>query len=287
VATGGDGQASIASPTTTAGGTPTSWVISAYSVDDTYLIPLDDTCAINAASGSCTIGGLVNGQPYKFKALPSNSQGVGRVSPVSNQVIPAVNPNPPGPTPAFPPSPPRDVTGAPGDGSATVSWRAPADTGSFPVSNYKVTAMPGGRGCLTTTLTCTVTGLTNGTGYTFTVQALNGAGWGAASEPSAVVTPGTDPSPAITLSKQPRESHGRRDRLSATGSVTAIEPGTVLTPFIKSEGQSSFRQGGASVTVRSDGTFRWSRHVARGRGLTAYMAWQDVESNRIHWAKVG
>lgn len=102
------------------------------------------------------------------------------------------NPNPPTPTPtpAYPPSAPRDVTAVGGDGSAFVSWLVPSNPGSFPVSNYKVTAVPGGASCLTTTLSCTVSGLTNGTTYTFMVEALNGAGWSPASRASNPVTPG-------------------------------------------------------------------------------------------------
>ncbi|MFM8240571.1 MAG: IPT/TIG domain-containing protein, partial [Actinomycetota bacterium] len=69
--------------------------------------------------------------------------------------------NPPPPT--YPPSPPLDVTAVAGDASATVAWTAPASPGSFPVSNYSVTASPGGKTCLTSVLTCEVTGLTNGT----------------------------------------------------------------------------------------------------------------------------
>ena len=108
---------------------------------------------------------------------------------VSTQsVIPATPP----PPPVYPPSAPRDVTAVSADKSAVVSWREPASAGSFPVSTYKATSSLGGKTCLVAapTLSCTVSGLTNGTTYTFTVEALNGAGWSPAGGPSTPVTPG-------------------------------------------------------------------------------------------------
>ena len=73
--------------------------------------------------------------------------------------------------------------------SASVSRLASSSTGSYPVSHYLVMPVPGGRMRLMSTLTCEVPGVTNGTAHTFTVRALTGAGWSAASVPSNVVTP--------------------------------------------------------------------------------------------------
>jgi hypothetical protein len=85
---------------------------------------------------------------------------------------------------------PTAVTATAGDSSADVSWTAPAANSGPAVTGYLVTASPGGATCITTgALTCTVTGLVNGTAYTFTVQATNAQGSGAASAPSAPVTP--------------------------------------------------------------------------------------------------
>ena len=74
-----------------------------------------------------------------------------------------------------------------GDGQLTVTWKAPENTGSG-IDSYKVTADPGtpdspsdDRTCTSTetgevTITCTLTGLTNGTAYTMRVVATNSAG---------------------------------------------------------------------------------------------------------------
>src|SRR5207302_1099905 len=75
-------------------------------------------------------------------------------------------------------------------------WTAPVADGGSAITGYTVTSTPRR---LPTTVTApapsaTVTGLTNGTAYTFTVTATNAAGSSAASAPSNVVTPFTVPS---------------------------------------------------------------------------------------------
>jgi hypothetical protein len=77
-----------------------------------------------------------------------------------------------------------------GDQQANVSWTAPASNGSSPITGYTVIASPGGR---TVSVgggvsNASVTGLTNGTAYTFTVTAANTAGISPASAPSNAVT---------------------------------------------------------------------------------------------------
>ncbi len=88
------------------------------------------------------------------------------------------------------PGVPTSPSATAGDGTAKVTWTAPASDGGIPVSRYTVTASPSGRTCTSVTATtCTVTGLTNGTSYTFTVRAANVAGQGPASSATSSVTP--------------------------------------------------------------------------------------------------
>ena len=88
------------------------------------------------------------------------------------------------------PGAPRKVTATAGSEQATVSFSAPDSDGGSPITSYTVTSSPGNITAVGTSSPITVTGLTNGTGYTFTVTATNAIGTGPASAPSNKVTPG-------------------------------------------------------------------------------------------------
>jgi Fibronectin type III domain len=83
------------------------------------------------------------------------------------------------------------VSASPGDASALVTWNVPANNGAA-IDLYTGTGSPGGNFTVSgspPTPSTTVTGLTNGTPYTWTLTAHNSAGTSGASAASTAVTP--------------------------------------------------------------------------------------------------
>ncbi|MDD5439126.1 MAG: fibronectin type III domain-containing protein, partial [Candidatus Omnitrophica bacterium] len=126
-----------------------------------------------------TVTGLINGTTYTFTVTATSAGGTSAASAPSNSV-----------TPATVPDAPTAVSAVQGNTQATVSFTAPASNGGSPILTYLVTSSPGGITASGAASPITVTGLTNGTAYTFTVAAINAIGTGVASTPSASVTPG-------------------------------------------------------------------------------------------------
>jgi len=86
------------------------------------------------------------------------------------------------------PDSPTGVSASAGDAQADVSFTAPADVGGSPVTGYVATSNDG-IGATGSSSPITVSGLSNGTAYTFRVWALNAFGYSSPSGASGSVTP--------------------------------------------------------------------------------------------------
>ena len=120
---------------------------------------------------------------------------------------------------AIAPGAPTIGTATAGNTQATVTFTAPASTGGAAIiaSGYTVTANPGGATATGSSSPITVTGLTNGTAYTFKVTATNSAGTGGASDASNSITPAAPQS--ITFNNPLQQYFGTTPTLAATSSA--------------------------------------------------------------------
>ena len=86
------------------------------------------------------------------------------------------------------PDPATGVEASAGDGQAEVSFTTPSDQGGADVTGYRVQSNDG-IGASGSSSPITVSGLTNGTSYTFNVWAINPFGWSSPSDASGSVSP--------------------------------------------------------------------------------------------------
>lgn len=130
---------------------------------------------------------------------------------------------------ATPPSAPTGVTGVAANGHVSVSWQQPADDGGSPIEDYTATASPGGATCPTSGSSCIVSGLLNGTAYTFTVVARNEIGTSLGSLASAPVTP-TAPQ-SFSKPTGPSKPKGLRVSLNRGMAKLTWKPSTGATAY--------------------------------------------------------
>jgi predicted phage tail protein len=159
----------------------------------------------SAQGTGATIKNLTNGTTYFFKVTAVNKAGEGPASGAASATPTAAITNP---------GPPNGLTASPGNGQVTLSWAAPASDGGASISGYEIYrgTRPGGEssvpvnGTPVQATSYTLTGLTNGTTYYFTVAAVNqasrqgGASGEASATPVSATAPATSASPATSTS---------------------------------------------------------------------------------------
>lgn len=151
--------------------------ISGYTVTAS---PGGATVTVDGDLTQAAVRGLTNGTSYTFTVTASNIAGTSPASAPTAAVVPAITV----------PEAPANVSTAPAGGAVNVTWLPPISDGGNALTGYTVTADPGGATVSTdaATTNAKISGLTDGTSYTFSVVATNGIGSGA-----AAVSAGTTP----------------------------------------------------------------------------------------------
>ena len=169
-------------------------------------IKLPAGCSLGAStSATATISDITNVQAGAYQPTAfsvSTTQDLALASPLSGVTI----------TPYVAPGAPTHVTATGENGQAFIAWTPPALNGAPEITSYDVSAFDPSQTLAGTcssvdgpppTNSCTVTGLTNGTAYSFRVSATNVVGVSPSSAATSPVTPTIKPSPPVSLAITP------------------------------------------------------------------------------------
>lgn len=217
----GDGQATLAwTPPASDGGTPiTNYIVQYATISNPNWTTFSRA---PSTATTATVTGLTNGTYYSFRVAAVNARGTGTFSSSASA------------RPAAVPAAPTALVAAAGNGTVLLTWSAPSYDGGRPIADYQVlSSSDGGSNWVpierakSTATQAAVSGLQNGTAYSFKVAAVNQMGVGLCSNPVGPVTP------AATVPAAPT----RVTRSIGDGSITvswaapADDGGSVVTGY--------------------------------------------------------
>ncbi len=218
----------------------------------------------SSTTSPITVTGLTNGTTYTFTVTATSVVGTSAASAASNPATPGAGSG------LERPDAPTIGTATAGNAQATVSFSPPTSDGGSPITSYTVASSPGGITASGAASPITVTGLTNGTTYTFTVTATNEVGTGDSSAASNAVTPMTVPdAPTIGTAT------GGNAQASITFTAPASNGGSAITSYTVTSTPGGITAGGSAspLTIQVDVGNPW-HNVARpydvnGDGIAA------------------
>jgi hypothetical protein len=248
-------------PADTGGVTITDYVITPY-VGATAGTPVH----VGSAATTKTLTGLTVGTTYTFTVAAITGNGTGPASATT------------GPVTVGTALAPTGLVVTPGSGQAALKWTAPAANG-VKLTGYVITPSIGGVAQAPVRFASkakgeTVTGLTDGTAYSFTVAALSAGGTGAASSPSPVYLIGVPATPKAPKGKV------KKLVLTVTWSAPAANAspitGYVVTPYVAGVAQTPITFGPTptsdvitGLTVGTSYTFTVAAVNAAGAGTAS------------------
>ena len=197
---------------------------------------------------------LINGEPYYFNVTANNINGSSVRSVDSNSIITSVVPNAP-----------TTITCVSENTQVVVSWVAPTNNGGSVITSYTVTNNAGVAPVTTidgTITTATVTGLTNGTPYIFTVFATNENGDSLSSTPSSEIIPSTVPDKPTAVYATP----GNKEA-TVYWTPPLNNGGSVISMYTITSSSDDTHPNGITETV-TDGTSSITKGLTNGTPYT-------------------
>ena len=198
-----------------------------YGTTTQYGLIAQEAGIFNAGTYQLPLSNLICRTTYHLRAFARNTAGSASSSDATFL------------TGSCPPDVPTAVVATPQNGSASVTFTAPFNGGS-PILRYIVTSSPGNIIVVGNPPPLIVSGLTNGTPYTFRVVAENDVGPSPTSTPSNSITPSTTP-------------------------VIQTLPVTNITLTTADFNASSTNAGGSSITTRG---FEYGTGISYGSILS-------------------
>jgi predicted outer membrane repeat protein len=178
------------------------------------------------------------------------------------------------PTPPTPPSAPLGVRATAGESRAIVTWQAPSSSGSAPVTSYEVRNDVDSQVCVVAVsakLECTMTGLSPGRAYRFSVRARSAVDWGLWSQWSTAVTP-LPVGATITI-----RGTRKGNEVIVTGSTTGLE-GKRVRAMVRFGSERDYARGSLRP-IREDGGFTWK--LTTRKAVHIYFTHADVRSRAV------